>query len=127
MKAEALLFAGVALFFAATAAVYGRYSTEPAGTVALLVSFLMSGLIAFFLWTQFLRHGRRPQDRKNVPVHWGSGRLAFFSPRSYYPVLTGAGAAVTAVGVIYGLWLFLIGLGVLACGVLGFVFQHNNR
>jgi hypothetical protein len=30
-------------------------------------------------------------------------------------------------GIVYGLWLFLIGLGILAAGVAGLVFQYVHR
>lgn len=127
MRGEALLFTGVSAFFAVMASTYGWYSHEPAGTAALLVSFLMSGLVSFFLWVQYARRGRRAQDRSDAEVAETAGPLDFFPPRSYYPVLTGAGAALLGLGVAIGLWLFLIGLGVTAAGVAGFVFQFNNR
>jgi hypothetical protein len=127
MKIEAVLFAGVAAFFGIVTAVYAGVHPDPAGTSALLVSFLMSSLISFFLWVQHLRHGQRPQDRAESEVREGAGPVAFFSPRSYYPVLTAVGTALAGTGVVYGLWLFLIGFGLLAPGVAGFVFQHNDR
>ncbi|MGP3983141.1 aa3-type cytochrome oxidase subunit IV [Streptomyces sp. KR80] len=127
MKAEALVFAAVAVFFAITTTVYAWFSLEPAGSAALLVSFLMSALISFFCWTQYVRRGRRPQDRSDAAIHEGAGPLEFFSPRSYYPVLTALGTAVIGLGVTYGLWLFILGVGVLAPGIAGFVFQHHDR
>ncbi|HCA87366.1 MAG TPA: hypothetical protein DEQ61_18965 [Streptomyces sp.] len=127
MKTEAALFTGVAAFFAVVTAVYAWFASEPAGTAVLVVSFVMSSLVAVFLWTQYARHGVRAQDRRHVAVHETAGPLAFFPPRSYYPVLAAAGTALLALGVVYGLWLFLIGVGVLAPGVAGFVFQHNDR
>ncbi|WP_261953080.1 hypothetical protein [Streptomyces nigrescens] len=36
------------------------------------------------------------------------------------------GYAVAALGVVYGLWVFLVGLGVLSGGVFGFTFQHRE-
>lgn len=127
MKVEALLFAGTAAFFAVVTTVYAAFHPEPAGTSALLVSFLMSALISFFLWVQHRRHGDRPQDRGDAAVREGAGPLAFFSPRSSFPVFTAVGTALAGLGVIYGLWLFLIGLGLISAGVAGFVFQHNDR
>ncbi|MFC4493380.1 cytochrome c oxidase subunit 4 [Streptomyces ovatisporus] len=127
MKTEAALFAGVAVFFAVVTAFYAAFHPEPAGTAALLVSFLMSALISFFLWTQYKRHGARPQDRKDAAVRETAGLLGFFSPRSSFPVLTAVGTALAGTGVVYGLWLFLIGVGLTAAGVAGFVFQHNDR
>ena len=41
--------------------------------------------------------------------------------------LTAVGFAIAALGVIYGVWVFLIGIGLLAAGVFGFVFQFQER
>ncbi|MBQ0986954.1 cytochrome c oxidase subunit 4 [Streptomyces sp. F63] len=128
MKAEALVFTGVAGFFAVLTVLYAVWgSVEPAGTAVLLLSFVMSALVSLFLWIQYAQRGARPQDRGHAAVHESAGPLAFFSPRSYYPVLTAAGTALLGVGVVYGLWLFLVGVGVLIPGIAGFVFQHNDR
>ncbi|MER6214848.1 MULTISPECIES: aa3-type cytochrome oxidase subunit IV [unclassified Streptomyces] len=124
MKGEAWLFTGTALFFAATTVVYGWFSADPAGTSALCVSFVMSALVAAFLWRQHVRGGERPEDRGDAEVLEVSGREIFFPDRSYFPAVTALGAALTAVGVVQGLWLCLIGFGVLAPGILGFAFQH---
>jgi hypothetical protein len=128
VKAETYLFAGVAAFFAVTGLGYAFWSTfEPAGTTALAVSFLMASLVAFFCWRQYLAKGQRLQDRKEAGIHEGAGPLGFFPARSYAPVVTALGVALLAAGVVYGVWLALIGVGVLAPGVAGFVFENNDR
>lgn len=127
MKVEAYLFGVMALFFAVTGAVYAWYALEPAGTAALTVSCLMSALIALYCVRQRRRGGARLQDRKDVPVHEGTGALDFFPPHSYAPVLSALGTALIAAGVIYGVWLAAIGLGVLAPGIAGFVFEFEDR
>ncbi|OEV08038.1 cytochrome c oxidase subunit 4 [Streptomyces nanshensis] len=127
MKTEAILFTGASAFFAVVTAVYTPFSRDPVGNTALAVSLLMTGLIAFFLWMQYLRHGVRAQDRREADVRDGAGPVAFFPPHSYYPVLTALGTVIAAFGVIYGMWLFLIGIGITAPGVAGFVFQYNDR
>lgn len=53
--------------------------------------------------------------------------MDFFPPHSPYPVITGLGAATAALGIVYGLWLFLIGFGILTAGVAGLVFQYAHR
>ncbi|MEU4211764.1 cytochrome c oxidase subunit 4 [Streptomyces sp. NPDC026206] len=128
MKAEAYLFAGVACFFLGTDAGYAWWSgREPAGTAVLTVSFVMSSLMSFFFAMNYRRRGPRPEDRKDSQVAERAGRLDFFPPHSAYPVLTALGVALLAVGVVYGLWLFLLAAGVLAAGVGGLVFQFVGR
>ncbi|AZM90890.1 MULTISPECIES: cytochrome c oxidase subunit 4 [Streptomyces] len=127
MRGEAWLFTGTALFFGAATAVYGGLSDEPAGIAALCVSFAMSALVAAFLWRQYRRGGERPEDRADAEVREAGGRRAFFPARSPYPVLTAAGSALVGLGVVQGLWLCLIGFGVLLPGVLGFAFQNLDH
>lgn len=128
MKVEALLFGGVAVFFGAAAALYGVWSgADPAGTAALIVAFGMAAVVSFFCATHYVRHGPRPQDRTDAEVADSAGPVEFFPPHSPWPIVTALGFAVTATGVVFGLWLFLIGFGVLARGVAGLVFQYVNR
>ncbi|GGV14677.1 cytochrome c oxidase polypeptide 4 [Streptomyces filipinensis] len=127
MKAEAMLFGGVALFFGGLAALYGVWAGEEAGTVALVVACGMAGLVAFFCLIQYRRRGARAQDRTAAEVVDAAGPVAFFPDESLWPIVTALGFAVTASGVVFGLWLFLIGLGVLARGVFGMVFQYAQR
>ncbi|MEU7551373.1 cytochrome c oxidase subunit 4 [Streptomyces sp. NPDC044571] len=127
MKGEAWLFTGTALFFAATTLVYAWFSLEPAGTAALGVSFLMSSLVAAFFWRQYGRGGERPEDRKAAEVRDAGGRRGFFPARSYFPVMAAAGSALIGLGVVQGLWICLIGLGVLLPAVLGFSFQNLDH
>ncbi|MFF4218682.1 MULTISPECIES: aa3-type cytochrome oxidase subunit IV [Streptomyces] len=128
MKTEAVLFAGVAGFFLVTGAVYAWLSgREPAGTAALTVSFVMASLMSFFFTMNYRRRGARPEDDKKAAIADRAGPLDFFPPRSAYPPLTALGAALSALGIVYGLWLFVIGFGVLAAGVGGMAFQHVQR
>ncbi|MFF4020921.1 cytochrome c oxidase subunit 4 [Streptomyces sp. NPDC001843] len=127
MRTEARLFAGVAVFFAVTAAGYGWRSAEPAGTAALAVACLMAALVAFFLYVQHRRRGARAQDRPDAEVIETAGPIAFFPPHSPWPITIALGAVLLALGVVFGLWLALIGLGVLATGVFGMVLQYADR
>ncbi|WP_236242507.1 cytochrome c oxidase subunit 4 [Streptomyces sp. CC228A] len=127
MKTETYLFAGVALFFLVTDAFYIAFAREPAGAAALTVSFAMSALIAFFCAVTYRRTGRRPEDRKEAEVRERGGPLGFFPPHAATPVLTALGVAVMAVGVVFGLWLFAIGVGVTAVAVFHMVFQYAER
>jgi hypothetical protein len=127
VRTESYVFGGVSVFFAVNATWYGPFSRDPAGTAALTVSCLMAALVAFFLQVQYRRRGLRPQDRPRADVVEGAGPLEFMPPASPWPVTGGAGFGLTALGVVYGLWLFLIGAGVLAAGVYGMIFQYADR
>ena len=127
MKTEARLFTGVAAFFGVTAVGYGWRSAEPAGTAALAIACLMAALVAFFLRVQYRRRGLRAQDRDDAEIVDTAGPLEFFPAHSPWPITTALGAVIVALGVVYGLWLALIGLGLLGHGVFGMVFQYVGR
>ncbi|MGV9887967.1 aa3-type cytochrome oxidase subunit IV [Streptomyces sp. NPDC003395] len=127
MKHEAYLFAGVAGFFLVTDIAYAWAAREPAGIAALTVSFLMASVIAFFSFINYRRKGMRPEDRPKAHIQERSGRVDFFPPHSRHPVVTAVGATVVANGLVYGVWLILMGLGILGLGVFGLVFQYNGR
>ncbi|MEU7019078.1 cytochrome c oxidase subunit 4 [Streptomyces sp. NPDC046203] len=127
MRTEALVFAGTACFFLAVDVLYAVWSREPAGTAALTIAFLMASLISFFFARTHRAIGLRPEDRPDGEVQERAGRLAPFSPGSGWPVLTALGAMILALGLVFGLWLALLGLGVFASGVGGLVFQYATE
>ncbi|GAA1925136.1 cytochrome c oxidase subunit 4 [Streptantibioticus ferralitis] len=127
MKVEAYLFTGVSLFFFVTDIIYAWLSGDPTGTAVLTVAFIMAALIAFFCAMNQRRKGTRPEDRRDGDVRDRAGLLDFFPPQSAYPPLTALGFALGALGVVFGLWLFLLGIGILATGILGFAFEFLDR
>ncbi|MBW8088355.1 MULTISPECIES: aa3-type cytochrome oxidase subunit IV [Streptomyces] len=127
MKSEAYLFAGVALFFLISDAAYIWFAREPAGIAALSVSFGMSSVISFFCLVNYRRKGLRPEDRADSDIRERGGIIDFFPPQSGYPVIIALGAAVTAVGIVYGVWIIIIGFGLLWPSIFGMVFQFGNR
>lgn len=127
MKAEGWLFSVMAAFFAVTGLVYGLWAREPAGKAILAVGFLMSALIALFWFVQYHRADhRRAQDRKDAEIAETVGPVGFFPPRSGYPVLTAVGVTLFALGVVFALWLVVVGALVVALGVFGFIFQYED-
>lgn len=127
MKTETYLFGGVAGFFFVTAGLYAWWSHEPAGTAILIVAFAMASVITFFLARTGRLRGDRPEDDRQGEVAERAGHLDFFPPHSPYPIVTAFGAGLAMLGIVYALWLFLIGFGLVAAGVCGMVFQYAQR
>ncbi|MDH6131910.1 hypothetical protein P3T37_001284 [Kitasatospora sp. MAA4] len=127
MKLEARLFTGLALFLGVTALIYWIFSHEPAGTTALTVGFLMSSLVGFFYHVQYRRSGLRPQDTGTAQIADTTGPLGFFPPRSSWPAAAAVGLTVLALGVVFALWLVVVGFALVAGAVAGFVFQYAGR
>ena len=124
MKVEGWLFVGCAAFFAAADVVYWHFSKDPTGTTALALSVGLAFLTGFYLLFTGRRLPPRPEDRPNAEIAEGTGELGFFSPHSWWPLITGMSAAVAALGAAIGWWLFLIGMLFVLMSAIGFVFEY---
>jgi Cytochrome c oxidase subunit IV len=124
MKVEGFLFVGCATFFGATDLVYWHFSKDPTGTTALFFSVCLAFLIGFYLLFTGRRLPPRAEDVPDAEISDGTGELGFFSPHSWWPLITGMSAAVAALGVAVGWWLFLIGMLFVLLSAIGFVFEY---
>ena len=124
MKVEGWLFVGCAAFFAVIDVIYWHYSKDPTGTTALALSVGLAFLTGFYLLFTGRRLPPRPEDRPEAEVAEGTGELGFFSPHSWWPLITGLSAAVAALGAAIGWWLFLIGMLFVLLSAIGFVFEY---
>ena len=125
MKVEAYLFLGCAGFFGGSDLVYWYFSHDPTGTTALALAVCLAFLSGFYL----LFTGRRlptirPEDNPEGEIDEGVGELGFFSPHSWWPLFVGTAAAVAALGMAIGWWLFLIGALATLLAMIGFVFEY---
>jgi len=124
MKVEGWLFVGCAAFFAVMDVIYWHYSKDPTGTTALALSVGLAFLTGFYLLFTGRRLPPRPEDRPDAEIAEGTGELGFFSPHSWWPLITGLSAATAALGVAIGWWLFLIGMLFVLLSAIGFVFEY---
>ena len=124
MKVEGWLFVGCAAFFAIMDVIYWHYSKDPIGTTALALSVGLAFLTGFYLLFTGRRLPPRPEDRPEAEIAEGTGELGFFSPHSWWPLITGMSAAVAALGAAIGWWLFLIGMLFVLLSAIGFVFEY---
>jgi hypothetical protein len=124
MKVEGYLFVGCAAFFAAADVVYWYFSKDPTGTTALALAVGLAFLTGFYILFTGRRLPPRPEDRSDAEISEGTGELGFFSPHSWWPLITGLSAAVAALGAAIGWWLFLIGMLFVLLSSIGFVFEY---
>ena len=124
MKVEGWLFVGCAAFFAVMDVIYWHFSKDPTGTTALALSVGLAFLTGFYLLFTGRRLPPRPEDSPTAEIAEGTGELGFFSPHSWWPLITGMSAAVAALGAAIGWWLFLIGMLFVLLSAIGFVFEY---
>jgi hypothetical protein len=124
MKVEGFLFIGCAVFFGVLDIIYWHFSKDPTGTTALFFSVCLAFLTGFYLLFTGRRLPPRAEDVPDAEISDGTGELGFFSPHSWWPLITGLSAAVAALGVAVGWWLFLIGMLFVFLSAIGFVFEY---
>jgi cytochrome c oxidase subunit IV len=124
MKVEGFLFIGCAVFFGVIDLIYWHFSKDPTGTTALFFSVCLAFLTGFYLLFTGRRLPPRAEDVPDAEISDGTGELGFFSPHSWWPLITGLSSAVAALGVAVGWWLFLIGMLFVLLSAIGFVFEY---
>jgi hypothetical protein len=126
MKVETWLFGAGTFIFAPLGLIYGFFThwKEPVGPVALMLTAGLSALVGFYLWWTGRKLDDRPEDDPMAPIEAAEGDYGFFSPHSWWPLITGMSAAVAALGAAIGWWLFLIGMLFVLLSAIGFVFEY---
>ncbi len=124
MRVEGWLFLGCAIFFGVADIFYWTLSNDPTGSTALALAVALAFLIGFYVLFTGRRLPQRPEDDQQGEVEQGTGELGFFSPHSWWPLFVGLAAALAAVGVAVGWWLFLMGMLAVLLSVIGFVFEY---
>jgi divalent metal cation (Fe/Co/Zn/Cd) transporter len=124
VKVEGWLFAAGFFFFSISSVVYGLLSGEPVGTVVLAFTAGLAFLVGYYLLFTARRIDSRPEDRQDAVIADGAGELGFYSPHSWWPLAVGFSAAVGFAGIVFGWWLFIIGVGLAAMAIIGLVFEY---
>jgi cytochrome c oxidase subunit IV len=127
VRAEKKLFFILAVFLGGSTLVYWFTSKDPTGTTALALSAGLGALIAYYAFSLQRRMRPRPSDRGDAEIEEGAGELGFFSPHSWWPLIAAAASATLMLGLIFGWWLFVIGVIAQLAGVVGILFQYEGR
>jgi hypothetical protein len=119
MKTEYRIFGIITLFFFVVSALYwwwtklALHEADYIGTVALLLTGLLTLMIGGYFWFVSRRVQPRPEDRDDAEIEEGAGEIGFFSPGSYWPFGLGMAVFVAGLGLAYWRW-WLIALGLIA-------------
>ena len=124
MKVEGLLFALLAVFLVIVSTIYWLLSHDPTGFACLLLSGGLAFIIGYYVLFTARRMEARPEDRADAEISEGSGEMGFFSPHSYWPILLAGAFALTTIGLVFGPFLVIIGLGALVAAAGGFLFEY---
>jgi hypothetical protein len=133
MKTEYRIFGGVAIFLIVTAIVYGWWTyyefnqIEWIGTVALTLSFALTGMCALYFWVVSRRIEPRPEDRHDAEMSEGAGVVGFFSPGSYWPFAIALAASAAGLGLVFWLWwLITAGLVGVTLTASAMLFEYHT-
>ncbi|MGP4017220.1 cytochrome c oxidase subunit 4 [Saccharopolyspora sp. 5N708] len=127
MKVESKIFNFITIFFFLSAVVYGVWSREPVGTVALILVGGLSLIIGSYFSFVARRIEDRPEDNPDAEISDGAGELGFFSPGSYWPVGLAASAAFTGIALaFFHVWMIVIAVGIVLIMVAGLVFEYHT-
>ncbi|WP_322759422.1 cytochrome c oxidase subunit 4 [Frankia sp. Cr2] len=124
MKIEGVVFLVFTIFCTVVDIVYWFTSKDPTGTVALALCGALGLLVGGYLLFTARRIGARPQDLPDAEISDGAGELGHFTPGSYYPFFIAASASLVFLGVIFGIWLALIGVIMTVMFVVCLLFEN---
>jgi hypothetical protein len=126
MKVEGYLFAFIAVFLVGVDIVYWLTSHDPTGTTALALGAGLGTLVASYLLFTGTRMEPRPEDLDDADIADGAGELGFFSPYSWAPLWCGLAAATAFLGLVFGWWLFIIGVAFAVPAISSMLFEYYS-
>jgi hypothetical protein len=119
MRLEAFMFLSVAAFSAVIGVVYWFTSHEPTGATLLGFTVVLGLLPGIYLLRRSRMMTPRPSDREDADIDDDPGVVGSFPDASVWPFVLAGGAALTGVGLVFGLWSSLPGLVLLSLGFIG--------
>ncbi|MGA0010632.1 MAG: cytochrome c oxidase subunit 4 [Candidatus Nanopelagicales bacterium] len=124
MKIGGWSFGLGAIFFLVVAGLYYYFSRDEIGTTALVMTGGLSFLVAFYVLYTNKRLDGLPEDRANADIDEADPEYGFYSPHSWWPLPVGFAAMLIALGLIFAVWLAVLGVTVLMVAVIGWLFEY---
>ena len=127
MKTEGRLFAAGCALFLLIGAIYWYFAHDPIGTTVLIMSGALAFLVGFYLLYTSKRVYPRPEDRGDANIDEADPEYGFFSPNSWWPLAVGIAAACVVLGLVFAVWLIVLGAGILAISLIGWLVEYYRR
>ena len=124
MRIEGWLFGLGAIFFGAVAGIYWYLSQDEIGTTALALTGCLAFLVAFYILYTAKRVYPRPEDRLDAEIDEADPEYGFFSPQSWWPFMVAFAAFLLGLGLIFAVWLIVLGGAVLVIALVGWLFEY---
>jgi Cytochrome c oxidase subunit IV len=123
VRVEAWLFGALGIFVAVVTPIYYFMSKDPTGTAALILTFFLVLMLFGYLGLVARRIDPRPEDRSDGEIAEGAGELGFYAPQSIWPLYSALAFTLIILGPVFGWWLFILGVGVGAITLTGWVYE----
>ena len=133
MRANAILFWILSIFFLLSAVVYTLWNlldqshrnVEWVGTIGMLLGAILAAFIAFYIGRSHASQGGElPEDRLDANIDDGDPELGHFSPWSWWPVALAFGAGLVVLGLAVGFWICYIGVAFSLICIVGWVYEY---
>ncbi|MCW3156836.1 cytochrome c oxidase subunit 4 [Micropruina sonneratiae] len=123
MKVEGWMFTAIAIFLAIVSPIYWFMSHEIIGTVALVMSFLLFGMVGVYLFVLARKMDERVEDRKDAEIVEGAGAMGFFPPKSIWPFWVAITVQLLTLGPVFGWWISILAVCLGIWALSGWVFE----
>ncbi len=124
MKVGGVIFAIGAVFFIMISGVYWLVAHDPIGTTALALCGGLAFLVAFYVLYTSKRLSLMPEDRHNAEVDEADPEYGFYSPHSWWPLFLGFSCVVVVFGLVFAVWLIVLGVVLLMLSIIGWMFEY---
>ena len=112
------------IFYAFLAGIYWYFSRDEVGTTALALTGALAFLISFYALYTSKRVYPRPEDRLDAEVDEADPEYGFYSPHSWWPLAVGVSVLALVFGLIFAVWLIVLGAAALMFAVIGWLFEY---
>ncbi|WP_062385785.1 cytochrome c oxidase subunit 4 [Demequina iriomotensis] len=128
MRTEANIFIIPAAFFFLAGTAYGIFThwAEWVGFLAIYLTGGMFAMVAVYFKMLEKRHGKRAEDREDAEISEDAGVQGTFAPWSWWPLVVGAGAALSFVALAVGWWIMAPAVVLGVIGLVGWVMEFSR-